>query len=101
MAQLICGRPNNGTTAALWARVKRLFIPLVLYVLIALMATAQPTRANDCKTNVGYRVLQVKGRTVAVGHPTTAEPALYRYVPNFSGLVAHDAAVSTACGRRH
>jgi predicted dienelactone hydrolase len=56
-----------------------------------------PRGAIACTTSVGYRVMHIHGRVVAVWYPTSAAPAVYAYGPNFSGLVAHDGAPSTAC----
>jgi len=62
-------------------------------------ATPRAT-VEDCTTSVGYRVMQIGGRVVAVWYPTNAKPAVVQYTPRFSGLLAKDAPVTTACGAR-
>jgi predicted dienelactone hydrolase len=65
----------------------------------AAIATA-PAMADDCRPPaVGYRVLQLAGKAVAVWYPTTAAAEEYHYAPNFSGMVALDASVSRICGK--
>jgi predicted dienelactone hydrolase len=67
-----------------------------LGVLLAAI-TATPVTAKECTVNVGYRVMHIGGRVVAVWYPTAAPEQSYAYGPKFSGLVAHDAPPSTAC----
>jgi predicted dienelactone hydrolase len=55
-------------------------------------------QTRSCRTNVGYRVMHIGGRTTAVWYPTTASPATYHYGPNFSGLLAKGATAASACG---
>jgi dienelactone hydrolase len=76
----------------------------MLFAAAILAAAPQPgftgnAFAEDCTTAVGYRVLHIGGKVVAVWYPTGAQPAEYSYGPNFSGLVAHDAAPSAVCGK--
>ena len=75
--------------------------PRLLQVLVpALIVSclAPSARSGECKTNVGYRVMQISGKSVAVWYPTSAKPAQYKYTARFSGLLALDAPVTTACG---
>jgi len=56
--------------------------------------------ADDCSpAAVGYRVMRIADRVVAVWYPTAAAAAEYRYGPNFSGFVAVGAPPSTVCGK--
>jgi predicted dienelactone hydrolase len=69
-------------------------------VALAILTMAPPGRAQDCgPLPVGFRVMHIADRIVAVWYPTAARPAPYPYTPSFSGLVAIDAAPSRACGR--
>jgi len=72
-------------------------VTAILGVLFA-FSLASTARAGECATSVGYKVIRIEGRAVAVWYPTTASPAEYHYTPRFSGLVAHDAPVTAACG---
>jgi predicted dienelactone hydrolase len=54
--------------------------------------------ARPCTTAVGYRVLHIGDRVAAVWYPTAAQPSLFAYGPQFSGMVASNAPVSRACG---
>jgi predicted dienelactone hydrolase len=66
---------------------------------LALLAAAGCARAEDCGTSaVGYRVMHLGDRIIAVWYPTAATPARHAYGPNFSGTVAVDAPASLACG---
>jgi predicted dienelactone hydrolase len=56
--------------------------------------------AGNCKTTVGYRVMQIENRSVAVWYPTSGQASRYSYNAKFSGLLAKDAPVTTACGQR-
>jgi predicted dienelactone hydrolase len=67
---------------------------------IAVMAVAMPAGAQQCNTSVGYRVMQIGGRVVAVWYPTKAASKQHAYGPNFSGVLALNASPSTACGGR-
>jgi len=76
---------------------------LMRILFIAMIATicagsAVTARADECKTSVGYRVMHIGGRVVAVWYPTSAKPAQYKYTPRFSGRLAKDAPATTACG---
>src|SRR5271155_5138250 len=63
-------------------------------------APAAPAAAGECApTPVGYRVLWVKGRPVALWYPTTAQPAQSVYGAGFSGDVAFNGPASRACGK--
>jgi predicted dienelactone hydrolase len=61
-------------------------------------STPVPSDAGDCKTSVGYRVMQIGGRVVAVWYPTNAQPATVNYTPRFAGLLAKDAPAAPVCG---
>lgn len=65
-----------------------------LFFVTAIAAMA----AGECQTPVGYRVMQIRGRDVAVWYPTTAKAAPFEYDASFLGKVAHDAAPSVGCG---
>lgn len=70
----------------------------LLSVGFALLA-AGPAIAEECATSaVGYRVMHVADRVVAVWYPTTAPPDQYAYGSNFSGMVAFNAPAGTVCG---
>jgi predicted dienelactone hydrolase len=75
-------------------RATRLSGWLVTVVFLA----ASPAFAQGCKTAVGFRVMQIENRTVAVWYPTTASATRHDYTPQFSGLLATDAPVTMACG---
>ena len=65
-----------------------------------MLAAATPGQAQDCgPSTVGFRVMHLADRIVAVWYPTAARPAPHPYTASFSGLVAIDAAPSRACGR--
>jgi len=49
---------------------------------------------------VGYRVVHLGGKVVALWYPTNARATLFAYGPMFSGQVAHDAPTTTVCGKR-
>jgi predicted dienelactone hydrolase len=71
----------------------------LLGTLVALLAIGSAL-AQDCGTSaVGFRIMHLADRVVAVWYPTTASPARYPYTATFSGMVALDAPPSTACGR--
>jgi hypothetical protein len=71
----------------------------ILVTTLALLA-AGPAIAQDCGTSVvGYRVMHVGDRVVAVWYPTTDPSTQYAYSPRFSGMVAPNASASMACGR--
>jgi predicted dienelactone hydrolase len=73
---------------------------VILFALFVLFAGAGGARAQDCSlSSVGYRVMHLGGRVVAVWYPTAASPAEYAYGAHFSGMVAVDAPASTACGK--
>jgi predicted dienelactone hydrolase len=55
---------------------------------------------EDCRTAVGYRVVRIHDRIVAIWYPTNASPGRYPYSRRFSGFIAKDAAPATACGER-
>jgi predicted dienelactone hydrolase len=72
-----------------------------LLALFAILAAASPVKAQDCPSStVGFRVMHLADRVVAVWYPTATRPAPYLYTGSFSGLVAIDAAPSRACGQR-
>jgi predicted dienelactone hydrolase len=66
--------------------------------------TAEPAATNegvaqtDCRVTVGFRVMHIGGRVVAVWYPTSGAAKEYHYVPRFSGQLAKDGPVTTACG---
>ena len=68
----------------------------LLFLLIAIPGVAQ----NCESTAVGYRVLHMEGRVVAVWYPTRAHADDYTYHDTFSGVVGPDGAPSTVCGKR-
>lgn len=68
-------------------------------LLVAVVLIALPASAAECKTAVGYRVMQIESRTVAVWYPTSGDPSQYTYSSRFSGLLAKDGPVTPACGR--
>ena len=54
-----------------------------------------------CETTaVGYRVLTVHGRPVALWYPTTAQPAPYSYSSRFSSTLASNASPALVCGKK-
>jgi predicted dienelactone hydrolase len=61
--------------------------------------TMAATAATECQTAVGYRVMQIEGRPVAVWYPTAAKAAPFEYDDSFLGKVANNAAPSAACVR--
>jgi predicted dienelactone hydrolase len=64
------------------------------------LIAAEPAFAQECeKVNVGYQVMRLGDKVVAVWYPTAQLPGQYAYSPNFSGAVALDAPPSMACGR--
>jgi predicted dienelactone hydrolase len=78
-----------------------LLASFALLALFAMLAAASPVKAQDCApSTVGFRVMHLADRVVAVWYPTAARPAPYPYTGSFSGLVAIDAAPSRACGQR-
>jgi predicted dienelactone hydrolase len=75
-------------------------LPVVFLTLFAMLATATPGRAQNCgPSTVGFRVMHLAGRIVAVWYPTAARAAPHPYTASFSGLVAVDAAPSRVCGQ--
>jgi predicted dienelactone hydrolase len=54
--------------------------------------------AGECQTAVGYRVMQIQGRPVAVWYPTAAKATPFEYDDSFLGKVANNAVPSAACG---
>jgi predicted dienelactone hydrolase len=55
----------------------------------------------ECETTaVGYRVLTVHGRPVALWYPTTAQPAPYSYSSRFSSTLASNASPALVCGKK-
>ena len=68
-----------------------------LLAIIGLLCAA----VADCQTtDVGFRVMHIAGRVVAVWYPTTARPHKHAYTSSFSGDVAPDSAPSTVSGKR-
>jgi predicted dienelactone hydrolase len=68
--------------------------------LFAALVAATPGRTQDCGlSTVGFRMMHLADRIVAVWYPTAARPAPYPYTATFSGLVALHAAPSRACGQ--
>jgi predicted dienelactone hydrolase len=73
---------------------------MLLRLLLAALI-ASPAIAQDCTSPaVGFRIMHIQGRAVAVWYPTAAHPAEHAYSPNFSGPLAVNAPVSTVCGQR-
>jgi Platelet-activating factor acetylhydrolase, isoform II len=59
------------------------------------------TPSADCETNtVGYRVLTVGNRPVALWYPTTAQPGSYSYSSRFSSTLAFNASPGLVCGKK-
>jgi predicted dienelactone hydrolase len=77
----------------------RAILKIVLSCLLGLVI-AGSAKAEACRTAVGYRIVQIGGRPVAVWYPTAAQPSEYEYSPKLSGLVAYDAPPTIACGSR-
>jgi predicted dienelactone hydrolase len=83
----------------MWHRLLGVLLTLLLF-LLAILAVATPGSAQDCgRSTVGFRVMHLADRIVAVWYPTAAKPAPYPYTGSFSGLVAVDAVPSRACGQ--
>jgi predicted dienelactone hydrolase len=58
-----------------------------------------PATAGECDAPaVGYRVMQLAGRVVAVWYPTTTAPKQHAYSKNFSSELAVNAPASPVCG---
>lgn len=55
-------------------------------------------RAAPCSSAVGYRVMTIGDRPVAVWYPSEAQPERLAYSARFSGMVARDAPPTHACG---
>jgi hypothetical protein len=54
--------------------------------------------AQDCASSaVGFRVMHIESRVVAVWYPTASRPSVYSYSPSFSGVVAVNAPASMTC----
>jgi predicted dienelactone hydrolase len=71
----------------------------VCLALVSVLTSPTPGRAQGCGlSTVGFRVMHLADRIVAVWYPTAARPAAYPYTGSFSGLVAVDAMPSRACG---
>lgn len=70
----------------------------LLVIVATVVALHHAPKVGECRTSVGYRVMQIGGRVVAVWYPTSAAPAPMAYTPRFSGMVAKDAPVTPACG---
>jgi predicted dienelactone hydrolase len=63
-------------------------------------ATSTSTSIGECKVSVGYRVMHIAGRVVALWYPASSQPAVVNYSPRFAGLLAKDAPAALACGER-
>jgi predicted dienelactone hydrolase len=73
---------------------------MFLRLLVAIALTL-PAAADDCMfTAVGFRVMHLGDRVVAVWYPTTRRPADYAYNSKFSGKVAVNAPAGMLCGKR-
>jgi predicted dienelactone hydrolase len=57
-------------------------------------------QADGCRTAVGYRVLRLHNRIVAVWYPTTARAARFPYSRRFAGFLAKDAPPAIGCGAK-
>jgi predicted dienelactone hydrolase len=76
---------------AMWQRV--------LVTMFALLAVC-PAIAEDCRASaVGYKVMHLGDRVVAVWYPTTGQATQYAYTSRFSGMVAPNGPASMACGK--
>jgi predicted dienelactone hydrolase len=65
------------------------------------LAFALPLSADDCASPaVGYKVVHVRGRIVAVWYPASAQPVRYDYSASFSSTLAPNASATTVCGKR-
>jgi predicted dienelactone hydrolase len=83
----------------MWHRLPATLLTLSLS-LFAMLTAATPGRTQDCgPSTVGFRVMHLADRIVAVWYPTAARAAPYPYTASFSGLVAVDAVPSRACGQ--
>lgn len=70
-----------------------------IWLILTILVSVLPAFAGECKTAVGYRVIQIENRPVAVWYPTSGQPLPYHYTTKFSGTLAKDGPVSTACGQ--
>lgn len=91
-------RPITRAHAESSDNVRLPFVALLLGLSIVVALRHAAPKAAGCQTSVGYRVLHVGQRPVAVWYPTSAAPAAMAYTPRFSGMVAKDAPVTKACG---
>jgi predicted dienelactone hydrolase len=83
----------------MWRRLPGV-LPTLFVASFAMLTVATPGRAQDCgPSTVGFRVMHIADRIVAVWYPTAAKPAPYPYTASFSGLVAVDAVPSRVCGK--
>jgi predicted dienelactone hydrolase len=61
----------------------------------------EPVPRDECATNVvGYRVLTISGRPVALWYPTSALASQYSYSSHFSSELAFQGAATTVCGKK-
>jgi len=68
---------------------------------LLLLFLGLPAMAQDCASvTVGFRVMSIQGRVVAVWYPSAGRAAEYDYGASFSGNVALNGPVSLACGQR-
>jgi predicted dienelactone hydrolase len=73
----------------------------MLVRILVVLSLALPAIAENCTTtHVGFRVMHMGGRVVAVWYPTTAPEAPYAYGPTFSSVLAVNAPAGKVCGNR-
>jgi predicted dienelactone hydrolase len=89
-------RPRSAASLSTSLAGSILLGALALPALVA--SPLAPAATTSCSSAVGYRVMHIDGRVVAVWYPTAAPAVQYSYGGKFSGLLAHDAAPSAACG---
>jgi dienelactone hydrolase len=65
---------------------------------VLLLVASGSAAAKECGTSsVGYRVMHLANRVIAVWYPTTASPTRYAYTVTFSGMVALNAPTGIVC----
>ena len=69
--------------------------------MLVLTVLAGRAMAEDCMAPaVGFRVMHMGERVVAVWYPTASHPSQYSYSPRFSGVLAANAPASMTCGKQ-
>jgi predicted dienelactone hydrolase len=76
------------------------FLQSILVACMASTTLGRAANAEECPVpSVGYRVMQIGGRNVALWYPTGVKAKLYAYGPTFSGVVAPNAPPTALCGK--